>query len=112
MAIKQISRDDWRVYFDRISKQLEGKSAEIDVESLQIGSQIAAEWVPLLGISYDPRDNVLSVAVEGLDHMIYKPQSVYVDAELGQLASMEVIDADQVRHIVKLRDPLLLPGPH
>lgn len=112
MAIEQVDRQLWQAYFDRMSKQLSGKSAEIDVEALQIGSQIEAEWVPLLGISYDPANNALSVAVEGLNHMIYKPQSVYVDVELGQLASMEVIDSDNVRHIVRLRDPLLLPPPH
>lgn len=112
MATSEIKRDNWQAYFDRMSKQLLGKSAEIDVEALQIGSQIEAEWVPLLGVSYDGNNDVLSIAVEGLNHMVSRPKSVFVDVELGQLASMEVTDCDDVRHIVRLRDPLLLPPPH
>ncbi|CAN7220267.1 DUF5335 domain-containing protein [Pseudoduganella sp. LjRoot289] len=111
MTMSRIEKPAWQRYFDGVARQLEGMSAEIDVESMAIGSQVEAEWVPLLGISYDPRSDVLSIAVEGLGHMIRRPQSVFVDVELGRLASMEVIDSDNVRHIIKLREPLPLPGP-
>jgi len=111
MAIMKIDKPDWQAYFDRMAKTLEGKSAEIDVEALEIGSLVEAEWVPLLGISYDPYDDVLAVVVEGLDHMVRQPQSLFVDVELGQMSSMEVVGGDGYRHIVKLRDPLRLP-PH
>lgn len=111
MTMSRIEKPAWQKYFDGLARQLEGMSAEIDVESMAIGTQIEAEWVPLLGISYDPKSDALSIAVEGLGHRIRRPQSVFVDVELGRLASMEVIDSDNVRHIVKLRDPLPLPGP-
>jgi hypothetical protein len=43
--------------------------------------------------------------------MIRHPQSIFVEVSKNNLASIEVIDADQFVHIVKLRDPLLLAAP-
>jgi hypothetical protein len=111
MAISKLEKTAWHPYFDHVSKILDGKRAEIEVASLRIGDQIEAEWLPLLGIVYDPKDDIIEIVLEGLDHMIHKPQEVYVDQEAVLLTSMEVIDADGVRQIVKLRDPLMLPPP-
>lgn len=111
MAIAKIEKAVWRDYFDRVSKASEGKNVELEVEALEIGSQIELEWVPLMGLLYDPKNDVLAVMVEGLDHMIRRPQTVFVDMTGSALTSVEVIDADQVRHIIRLRDPLMLPAP-
>lgn len=112
MAILKIDKQNWHDYFDRMSKVLVGKNAELEVDALEIGSQIQAEWVPLIGIVYDPRADILAVMVEGFDHMIRRPQTVFADMTGSALTSIEAIDADQAHHIVKLRDPLMLPPPH
>lgn len=111
MSISKIERNTWKPYFDNVSKLLEGKRAEVEVASLPLGDQIQAEWLPLIGITYDQKNNLIEVAMEGLDHMIPKPSEVYVDQEAAQLTSMEVIDEDNVHQIIKLRDPLMLPSP-
>jgi hypothetical protein len=72
---------------------------------------VEAEWLPLLGLAYDPNDDIVEVALEGLDHMIPKPRELYIDNGIGSLSSLEIIDADGVKQIVKLRDPLMLPPP-
>jgi hypothetical protein len=110
MTIAKLEKAVWHSYFDGMSKILDGKSAEIEVDALSVGSQIEAEWAPLLGITYDPKSDIVEIILEGLDHMIYKPKEVYVDQNAVELTSMEVIDADNFRHIVKLRDPLMLPS--
>jgi hypothetical protein len=51
------------------------------------------------------------VALEGLDHLISKPRELYVEEGPGGLTALEIIDADDVKQIVKLRDPLMLPSP-
>jgi hypothetical protein len=110
MATVKLDKGVWQTYFDRISKLVVGKQAEIEVAALNIGDQIEAEWVPLLGITYDPKNDLVEVLVEGLDHLIRHPSDIYVDQEpSGLLTSMEVIDADDVRQIIRLRDPLMLP---
>jgi hypothetical protein len=90
---------------------LEGKRAEIEVLSLRLGDQVEAEWLPLLGIVYDPKDDIVEVALDGLDHMIRKPREIYVEDGAQGLLALEIVDADDVRQIIKLRDPLALPAP-
>jgi hypothetical protein len=63
----------------------------------------------LLGISYDPKDDLIQILVEGLDHLIRKPREVWIDHGAIGLVSMEVVDADDVRQIIRLREPLMLP---
>jgi len=52
---------------------------EIEVASLDLGDQVQAKWLPLIGITYDPKDDVVEVALEGLDHMIHRPREMYMD---------------------------------
>jgi hypothetical protein len=111
MAIRQLQKDEWKAYFDRVSKSLLGKRAMIEVAALNVGDQIEAEWVPMLGASYDHKDDVLSIPLTDLDHMILNPREIYVDEGETGLTSFEVVDAAGVRHIVHLREPLMLPAP-
>jgi hypothetical protein len=111
MALLKLEKRQWHVYFDRLSKGLVGKQVEIEVASLALGAQVEAEWLPLLGIVYEPRTDVLEIALEGLDHMIRRPREIYADEEGIVLASLEIVDGGDVRHIVRLREPLLLPPP-
>lgn len=111
MTTAQLNKSEWQPYLDRVSKGLAGKQAEIEIDSLQLGSQIEAEWLPLLGLSYDPKNDVVEVLLEGLDHLIHRPKSLFVDQDAIGLKSMEVIDNDDTRQIVKLREPIMLPPP-
>ena len=111
MAVRKLEKPEWHPYFDSISKAVIGKRAEIEVASLALGDQIEAEWLPLIGVVYDPKDDRLEIALDGLDHLIPHPQQVYIDEKEGQLNSLEVIDRAAVAQIVKLRDPLMLPAP-
>ena len=111
MTIKKLEKETWHPYFDHVSKILTGRRAEIEVDSLLIGAQIEAEWLPLIGIVYDPKDDIIEIALDGLDHIIHHPREVYVDQESVALFSLEVIDADNTHQIVKLREPLMLPSP-
>lgn len=111
MSTKKLPRAEWQQYFDRVSKALEGKLAEIDVASLALGEQVEAKWLPLTGIVYDPKSDIVEMTFEELDHMISRPRDIAVQSETTGLASIEVTDADGVMQIVKLRNPLLLPPP-
>jgi hypothetical protein len=108
---RQLEKSQWRAYFDRMSKALVGKRAEIEIASLKLGDQIAAEWLPLLGISYDPKNDLIEIALDGVDHLIHKPHEVYVEENGLELSSLEVIDAEGARQIVVLKGSLMLPAP-
>jgi hypothetical protein len=113
MAVRKLDKKEWRTFLDGVSKALEGKQAEIEVDSLALGSQTQAKSLPLLGLVYDPNDDIVEVALEGLDHMVQKPREIYVDTGAGGLMSLEIVDADGGKQIVKLTDPLKVPdlGP-
>jgi hypothetical protein len=111
MTIRKLEKSKWHAFFDGLSKMLEGKRAEIEVASLALGDQIEAEWLPLLGLAYDPKDDLFEVTLDGVDHMIRKPREIYLDDDAGGLMSIEIVDAEGTRQIVKLRDPLMLPAP-
>ncbi len=64
-----------------------------------------AEWLPLLGLVFDPKNDLVEVALDGVDHMIPKPREIYVDDGLRSPMSIEIVDAEGAKQIIKLRDP-------
>jgi hypothetical protein len=116
MALRKLDKTEWKGLFDHLSTTLMGKRAEIETASLDWGDQIEAEWLPFLGITYDPKDDLIEILLEStkqenLDHLISHPREVYVDAGGSGLRSMAIIDGDGTMQIVNLRDPLMLPPP-
>jgi hypothetical protein len=111
MPIRQLQKSEWKSYCDRTSKGLEGKRAQIEVAALPIGDQIAAKQVPIFGVTYDPKDDIIEVALENLDHIIHKPRSLAADEVPAGLVSLEIVDGEGRKQIVKLMDPLMLPPP-
>jgi hypothetical protein len=90
VTVRQLEKNDWHPHLARISKILEGKQAEIEVTSLALGSQVQSNWLQLLGLAYDPKDDILEIALDGLDHMIRKPSTIYIDEQPGGLASSKL----------------------
>jgi hypothetical protein len=100
---------EWRGFFDRMSKGLLGTRAEIEVASLDLGDQVLAEWVPLVGITYDSGDDLLDVALAGgTNHLIRKPREISVQIDEAGLRSVAVVDAAGARQTVNLKEPLML----
>lgn len=104
-----VPRPEWKPFFDRLSSALLGKLAEIEVASLELGDQIAAEWVPMLGVTYDTRDDVLDVALDRINHRIQQPREILVEQNGEGIRSIDVVDGDGARQIIRLKTPLMLP---
>lgn len=112
MPIRRLEKSAWNGYFNLVSKTvLIGKRAEVEVASLSFGAQIEAEWVLLLGVVYDEKDDILEITLDGLDHLIHRPLEVHVDERASIVAGFAVLDHAGCRHIVRLREPLMLPAP-
>lgn len=107
---RTIAREEWGAFFGHVSTTLRGKQVEIEAASLELGDQIVAEWVPLLGITYDRHDDLLDVSLSGLNHLIRAPQDIYVQEGARGLETIAVVSRDDVTQILRLRDPLML-GP-
>lgn len=106
-----IPKEAWTRFFDRLSRLLEGKRAEVEVASLGLGEQFESEWAPLVGVSYDHKDDVFSVRVGGIDHLIYRPASLAVRWEGPAVESLAITDGEGALHLVRFGEPQMLPPP-
>jgi len=115
MTATKLDPSIWKEYFDDFSKRSSTMLVEIEVASLDLGDQFLTEWVPLRGISYDPKDDILLISLgkqgtqEVIEHLIRNPREVYVDQELIGINSIGVKDKDGRMEIVKFREVLKLP---
>ncbi len=107
--VRKLEKQQWQAFLDQLSKALIGKRAEIEIGSLALGEQIEAEWLPLIGLVYDPKSDQIEIALENLDHLISRPRELYFEEDGGQLSSLAVIDSDGAKQIVRFKDALLLP---
>jgi hypothetical protein len=110
MASRTIPQKEWQALFHGLADALVGKRVEVEAASLDLGDQIVAEWVPLLGITYDDQDDLLDVALSGLNHLIRRPREIYVQEGPTGVETLAVVSADGVKQILHLKDPLMLPA--
>jgi hypothetical protein len=110
MATRTVPKAEWSALFQGLAKALAGDRAEIEVSSLNLGNQIAAEWMPLVGITYDEADDLLDVALERTDHLIHHPRQIAVEESAAGIGSVAVVDEEGTRQVVKLRKPAQLPS--
>jgi hypothetical protein len=106
---QKLDKPQLRQLFDRITKELKGKHAEVEVAPLRLGDQVQADTLPLLGLSYDPNDDAVAIALQGIDITIIKPRELYFDTVDAQWSELDITDAEGARHILQLKQPLLLP---
>src|SRR5262245_34361057 len=110
MIFRQLEREEWRSFFDLLSKTMIGKRAEIEVASRRVGDQIVARWLPLQGLVYEPKKDTIEILLDGLEHMVHGPRQLFVEEPRFSCATFGVIDRTGALRIIRLRDPLLLPA--
>lgn len=108
MAVKKIEKEEWQTFFDTFSKKyLKDKQpeyAEIRVLSRESGAQPETGWLPLEGITFNPKDLTLYIRVEELNRMIWNPSEIYVDEdEEGWIESIEIVESDDTKDIIEIR---------
>jgi hypothetical protein len=112
----ELPRDRWRIYFDDLSRGLATTQATVEIDGPDLGAQLQAEGLVLLGITYDDRDDILVIGLspggptESLEHLVSGPQRILVESSDTILPStIEVEDADGERTLVRLQAAPTLP---
>ncbi len=110
MAEKCIVPAEWEEYFDNFSKKLKGlpEKTTIELVAPSVSDLEEGKNLTLAGISYDPKDMVLAVSCEDLDHLINKPQEICVEEENGGVKTIRATDGTGLEHFIKLSKPLAL----
>jgi len=102
-----IPRDRLAEYFEDFTKRFlrDGATEAVDVEVLnpEQGDQYVTEGARLMGITYEPAENVLEFALDSGDHRVVEPKEVWtVQEKDGFVSSIEVVRKDSVKEIVKV----------
>lgn len=105
----QLDASKWQAYFDQFSKDPPTELVEIEVASLGLGDQIVADWVPLKSISYDPKDHILVVRTEAIDHMIQSPSEIHIEEDPEGIQYIVVMGPQGEKQIIKFKHVLKLP---
>jgi uncharacterized protein YkuJ len=108
LETKRLPREKWQAYFDRFARQYLGEdepeTATVEVVSPTLGDQFEVEAVRLLGVSYDPKDNVFELQLENVDHLVFEPVEIWaLEGEGGFLSTLEVVHSDGTKEIIYLR---------
>jgi hypothetical protein len=109
MQTRVINKDNWQGFFDQVSKALQGKLIEIEVDSLELGAQIAVDKLSLNGLTYDKKDDAFVISTDEIEHVIHSPQQIFVTDGANGIDSLKVSSADGSEHIVSFAEPLTLP---
>lgn len=108
METKKIEKTQWESYFNEWDKkyregQLPKRKVQIEIVNQDLGDQVETFWQELIGLSYDPKDDVFEVAAERHDHLIHKPTEIYVEEENGDLKAVEVVQWDGTKNIISFK---------
>lgn len=104
-----VDKGNWREAADLLSRAIHGQMARLEVADLALGEQIAVRWAALEGVSYDPKDDLFEIQLDGLDHLVFHPQMFAIVEQDGLTDSLAVVDGHGAQHILQLRDPIALP---
>ena len=88
---RKLAKREWHDYFDRVARGLGTREVQIEVAALNLGDQVAAEWIGMTNLSYDPKDDVLQV---GTDHLLRDNYRTALRFLMNLEASASRTDAD------------------
>jgi hypothetical protein len=101
VTIIKLNPEEWHRYFNNIASALHGRKATVEVVAPDVGAQFVAEELGIIGITYDPKGQLLEVALDGMDHLIRSPVEIYVDERPHGIGVVEATDADGRKHIIQ-----------
>jgi hypothetical protein len=111
MAARQLARDDWHAFLEELTRTVRGRQTSVEIGSADLGGQRLVENVPLLGLSYDTRGDIIEIEFEAIGHRIVAPAALYIDRMADGVVGLEIVGKDEEKTVLRLKQPLLLPEP-
>jgi uncharacterized protein YjiK len=109
MQTREIEKDHWQKFFDQVSRILQAKLIQIEVDGLELGAQIEVHNLSLNGLTYDRKDNAFIISTDEIDHVIRSPQQIFIAEGTQGMDSLKVHSDDGTEQIVSFTEPLALP---
>ena len=114
METREISRSEWRTFFDQFSQQYEGWLSTLEVFGPDIGAQQEGDELPFEGVSVSSGEEELdtitvtigSAAADHISHTIERPTHVWLEeTDAGTNAALEIESQDQSKTLLRFRSP-------
>lgn len=114
----EIPREAWGDYLNALSNREHDHPVIVRVEGQEIGDQVLAEHVPLVGISVEKKGseaNAIELTLahqdqRSLNHMIQAPEHVYVEESAnGEVMCLNIEDRARVKTLVFFERYMELP---
>jgi hypothetical protein len=115
MQTQEISRDEWRTFFDSFSRQYEGWLATLELLGDEIGAQQQGRELALAGVSLasggeEPEAISIGLGItpdERVSHAITQPTRVWLEkTDQGAIAALQIESADGTKALLRFRSPL------
>lgn len=103
METKELPKPEWERYFDVATKNMRGQQVDVEIIGAAIGDAIQEENIPLRGLSYDPHHDAFFIHAATLEHQIAHPKSVKVAEEGIELRSVEILDENDNKQIIRMK---------
>jgi len=121
MSYQAIPKPAWQGVCDSLSKVLEGRPVEIAVVGLELGDQVEADRLSLVGVTYDPADDALYIYLEQepfeagadkghIEHQIQAPRELYLELNEQGISRIVVLDGDGQKQFVTVEEVVRLPA--
>lgn len=104
----EIPRENWSLYFERLSKQAQTYPVRIEVENRDIGDQEMTRRLPLVGIDLETKGSeigdievTVGEANQNFMHHIEDPMRVYLKVDdSGNIDCIEIEDGDNGKTLI------------
>ena len=107
MADFKVERSEWKTILDRLSTHIDqAEHVKIEVAASGMSDKVEANWVPLIGLTYDEKDNIFEFAVEGVDHLVNSPKDLILQGHLNEVKAIVVTTNTMEGHRVKFKHPV------
>jgi hypothetical protein len=103
-----LNKTKWHSFLQLLSQTLQGKRADIQIVSVRLGNQVEVERLPFLGIAYDSKNDLIEITLEGMEHLIHRPERITIKGDGLMVSAIEIVDGEKTQQILRLHDPLML----
>jgi Family of unknown function (DUF5335) len=109
----ELPRSQWQAGLDELTKRHQGHRVAIELLDQEFGDEAEVETLPLSYLEFDPKDDVVIVAVGGRDgrypvvlrHIVERPQRIAADSVGEDRVAVDIVDGDGGHTIVTIQAP-------
>jgi hypothetical protein len=109
----ELPRSQWQARLQELTQQYQGHGVAIELLDQEFGDEAEVEMLPLAFLEFDPKDDVVIVAVGGRDgrypvvlrHIVEHPQGILADSVGEDRVALDIVDGDGNHTIVTIQAP-------